>query len=94
MNFSQAPFPAYLPDVIAEIPHLLALNQRASTLHSFMTLIAMPCTYKIIFVRDWYIGCAQPSQGCERGPTPLSRFFTSYLCNESKKPKLFPRVGP
>lgn len=23
--------------------------------------------------RDWYIGCAQPSQGCERGSTPLSR---------------------
>ena len=79
MNFSQAPFPAYLPDVIAEIPHLLALNQRASTLHSFMTLIAMPCTYKIIFVRDWYIGCAQPSQGCERGPTPLSRFHKPLL---------------
>ena len=82
MNFSQAPFPAYLPDVIAEIPYLLALNQDASTLHSFMTLIAMPCTYKIIFVRDWYIGCAQPSQGCERGPTPLSRSFTSYLFND------------
>ena len=84
MNFSQAPFPAYLPDVIAEIPYLLALNQDASTLHSFMTLIAMPCTYKIIFVRDWYIGCAQPSQGCERGPTPLSRSFTSYLFNDLK----------
>ena len=25
--------------------------------------------------RDWYIGCAQPSQGCETGSTPVSRFF-------------------
>lgn len=84
MNFSQAPFPAYLPDVIAEIPHLLASNQPASTLHSFMDLIAMPCTYKINSMRDWYIGCAQPSQGCERGPTPLSRSFTSYVFNDLK----------
>ena len=79
MNFSQAPFPAYLPDVIAEIPHLLASNQRASTLHSFMTLIAMPCTYKIIFVRDWYIGCAQPSQGCETSSTLVSRLHKHLL---------------
>jgi hypothetical protein len=84
MNFSQAPFPAYLPDVIAEIPHLLASNQPASTLHSFMDLIAMPCIYKITNMRDWYIGCAQPSQGCERGPTPLSRSFTSYVFNDLK----------
>lgn len=59
-----------------------------------MALIAMPCTYKIIFVRDWYIGCAQPSQGCERGPTPLSRSFTFYLCNDLKSPNYFPRVSP
>src|SRR5579883_1386007 len=26
-----------------------------------------------VLLRDWYIGCAQPSQGCERGSTPLSR---------------------
>ncbi len=28
---------------------------------------------KSFVLRDWYIGRAQPSQGCERGSTPLSR---------------------
>ncbi|NBR06123.1 MAG: hypothetical protein EBT92_10170 [Planctomycetes bacterium] len=46
-----------------------------------MALLAMPYDYKIIEMRDWYIGCAQPSQGCERGPTPLSRSFISFFCN-------------
>lgn len=76
MNFSQAPYTPYFSDVATEIPHLFALNQPASTLDSLMTLIAMACIYKIDNMRDWYIGCAQPSQGCERGPTPLSRSFT------------------
>lgn len=28
----------------------------------------------MIGVRDWYIGCARPSQGRETGSTPVSRF--------------------
>ena len=30
-----------------------------------------PLQFRVL--RDWYIGRAQPSQGCERGSTPLSR---------------------
>ena len=38
------------------------------------SLVATGIPWHNLIVRDWYTGCAQPSQGCETGSTPVSRF--------------------
>ena len=42
------------------------------------SLVATGIPWHNRIVRDWYTGCAQPSQGCETGSTPVFRF--SHLC--------------
>ena len=37
------------------------------------SLVATGIPWHNRIVRDWYTGCAQPSQGCETGSTPVSR---------------------
>jgi hypothetical protein len=37
---------------------------------------------KMCLVRDWYIGRAQPSQGCETGSTPVSRSCYSLVIHD------------
>lgn len=40
------------------------------------SLVATGIPWHNRFVRDWYTGCAQPSQGCETSSTLVSRFAT------------------
>ena len=40
------------------------------------SLVATGIPWHNRFVRDWYTGCAQPSQGCETSSTLVSRFET------------------
>ena len=42
------------------------------------SLVATGIPWHNRFVRDWYTGCAQPSQGCETSSTLVSRFATPY----------------
>jgi len=39
----------------------------------------------IAIVRDWYIGCAQPSQGCETSSTLVSRSLKSLFCKHLRR---------
>lgn len=40
------------------------------------SLVATGIPWHNRIVRDWYTGCAQPSQGCETSSTLVSRFET------------------
>jgi len=45
------------------------------------SLVATGIPWHNRIVRDWYTGCAQPSQGCETSSTLVSRFEKlGYFC--------------